>query len=129
VNGRLEEATVRALQGYEGPVALMSFNPHSVIALRDLAPDLPRGLTTEGFDPKDWPSVPEEVCARLREIPDYEAAGACFISHHAPDLGRPRVAELKEQGAKVLCWTIRSAEQEALARRMADNVTFEGYLA
>jgi hypothetical protein len=39
------------------------------------------------------------------------------------------VAELKAQGARVLCWTIRSPEAEAEARRVADNVTFEGYRA
>lgn len=129
VDGVLEEATARELRGYEGPVALMSFNPHSVIALRDLAPQVPRGLTTERYDPADWPRLSEAACARLREIPDYEAAGASFISHHAADLGRPRVAELKAQGAAVLCWTIRSAEAERAARAVADNVTFEGYLA
>ena len=41
----------------------------------------------------------------------------------------PRVAELKSQGAAVLCWTIRSPEAEAKARRVAQNVTFEGYLS
>jgi hypothetical protein len=39
------------------------------------------------------------------------------------------VAELKAQGAAILCWTIRSAADEALARQIADNVTFEGYRA
>jgi hypothetical protein len=29
----------------------------------------------------------------------------------------------------VLTWTIRSAAQEAEARRVADNITFEDYLA
>lgn len=129
VDGGLEAAVSRDLAGYEGPVALMSFNPHSVIALRDLAPRVPRGLTTEEFAPGDWPGVPEAECARLRGIPDYEAAGAGFVSHHATDLARPRVAELKAQGARVLCWTIRSPEAERAARAVADNVTFEGYLA
>jgi len=129
VDGVLEEAAARELRGYEGPVALMSFNPHSVIALKDLAPEIPRGLTTEGYDPKDWPSLSEAACARFREIPDYEAAGASFISHQANDLGRPRVAELKVAGAGLLCWTIRSPEAEREARQIADNVTFEGYLA
>jgi glycerophosphoryl diester phosphodiesterase len=129
VDGMLEEAAARELKGYEGPVAFMSFNPHSVIALKDLAPGIPRGLTTEGYDPKDWPGLPEDRCARLREIADYEAAGASFISHQANDLGRSRVAELKAGGAGLLCWTIRSAEAEREARRFADNITFEGYLA
>jgi hypothetical protein len=39
------------------------------------------------------------------------------------------VADLKARGAAILCWTIRSAEAEAAARRMAQNVTFEGYAA
>jgi hypothetical protein len=29
----------------------------------------------------------------------------------------------------ILCWTVKSPEQEAEARAVADNVTFEGYLA
>lgn len=127
--GALETALAQGLHGYEGPVAVMSFNPHAVLALRDLAPDVPRGLTTAAFDPDGWALLPPAACDRLRAIPDYDAAGACFVSHEARDLARPRVAELKAQGAAVLCWTIRSPEEERAARAVADNVTFEGYLA
>lgn len=128
-DGRLETATASALQGYTGAVALMSFNPHSVAQMARLVPHLPRGITTSAFDPVDWAPLPGDVCDRLRLIPDYDATGSSFISHEARDLARPRVAELKAQGAAILCWTIRSAADEALARRIADNVTFEGYPA
>lgn len=128
-DGKLEAATAKALQGYTGDVALMSFNPHSVAHMARLAPHLPRGITTSAYDPDDWAPLPVEVCDRLRPIPDYDATGSSFISHEARDLARPRVAKLKAQGARVLCWTIRSAADEALARRIADNVTFEGYPA
>jgi glycerophosphoryl diester phosphodiesterase len=128
-DGRLEAATAKALNGYGGDVALMSFNPHSVAQMARLAPHLPRGITTSAYDPEDWAPLPPATCDRLREIPDYEATGASFISHEAADLSRPRVGELKAQGARVLCWTIRSAEAEAKARRIAENVTFEGYAA
>lgn len=128
-DGKLEAATAKALQGYTGDVALMSFNPHSVANMARLAPHLPRGITTSAYDPDDWAPLPSEVCDRLRPIPDYDATGSSFISHEARDLARPRVAELKAQGARVLCWTIRSAADEALARQIADNVTFEGYPA
>jgi glycerophosphoryl diester phosphodiesterase len=127
--GALEEAVTDALDGYRGPVAVMSFNPHSVALMARLAPGVPRGLTTSAYRPEDWPDLPPEVCDRLREIPDYERTGACFVSHEGRDLARPRVAELKAQGAAILCWTIRSPEQEAQARAVADNVTFEGYAA
>lgn len=127
--GALERRVAEGLKGYDGPVALMSFNPHSVAALAQVAPDRPRGLTTSAYKPEDWPLIPATVRDRLREIPDYDATGASFISHEAADLDRPRVADLKAAGAVILCWTIRSPEADAAARRMAGNVTFEGYRA
>ncbi|MFN3663053.1 glycerophosphodiester phosphodiesterase family protein [Yoonia sp.] len=127
--GLLEEATCQALAGYRGDVALMSFNPHSMAACRTFAPDIPRGLVTSGYNPMFWPELTPATCGHLRAIPDYDRVGACFISHEATDLDRARVAEIKATGAPILCWTIRSAEAEAKARQIADNVTFEGYLA
>ncbi len=127
--GPLEAACAQALDGYAGPVAVMSFNPHSVAAMQRLAPQVPRGLTTSAYSAEDWPLTPQKARDRLREIPDYDLVGACFVSHEAADLDRPRVAELKAAGASVLCWTIKSPEAEAKARRVADNITFEGYAA
>lgn len=127
--GPLETATAKALEHYTGDVALMSFNPHAVAALADLAPNIPRGLTTSSYQAQFWPEVPDQVRDVLRDIPDYDRTGASFISHEATDLTRPRVADLKSRGAAILCWTIRSPEAETAARRSADNVTFEGYLA
>jgi len=126
--GPLETATAQALETYEGPVAVMSYNPHSTARMAELCPHIPRGLVTEAFDPGGWP-FPRAVGDRLREIPDFDRARASFISHDASDLSRPRVAELKAQGANILCWTVRSPEAEAEARKIAENVTFEGYLA
>ena len=126
--GALERATAQALTGYRGDVALMSFNPHSVAMMQQLCPDVPRGLTTSAYHPEEWP-LPKEVCAHLRDIPDYDRVGASFISHEVDDLDRPRVSALKQAGAVICCWTVRSAGQEAQARRVADNITFEGYSA
>ncbi|KIT15432.1 glycerophosphodiester phosphodiesterase family protein [Jannaschia aquimarina] len=126
--GRLERAVVRDLRDYEGPIAVMSFNPHSVAAMVDLLPEIPRGLVTSAFQSEDWPDLPAETRATLREIPDADAVGASFISHQSDALSMPRVAELKRSGIAILCWTIRSPEQELTARLVADGVTFEGYL-
>lgn len=128
-DGALERATVAALMGYRGPVALMSFNPHSIACLADIAPDLPRGIVTSSWGPDDAATVGTEGCDRLRAIPDYDRTQSSFISHELADLDRPRVSELKAQGARVLTWTVRSPTDEALARRIAHNITFEGYPA
>jgi len=127
--GTLERATAKALEEYEGPVAVMSFNPYAVEIMAEEAPLVARGLVTSGYDPDKWSPLPKDVCAHLRRIPDYDRTGSTFISHEAGDLGRDRVAELKAKGAHVLCWTIRSAEEEAEARKVAEGITFEGYLA
>ena len=128
-SGRLEQAVAAALADYRGPVAVMAFNPHCIAHMARLAPAIPRGITTEYYDPALNAPIPPAVCARLREIPDYDPTHSSFISHKASDLGQPRVAELKAAGAAILCWTIRSPEQEAEARKIAHNITFEGYPA
>lgn len=125
--GALEEIVARELAGYDGPVAVMSFNPHSVAAMARLAPALPRGLITWSWGADLDERISRERADELREIPDYDMVAASFISHEAADLSRPRVAELKAQGAHVLCWTITSPEAESDARKIAENVTFEGY--
>ncbi len=124
--GPLETRVAELLARYHGPVALMSFNPHSVAALARLAPDLPRGLTTCDFDEADW-SLPDYRRAELAALTDVRPTGAAFISHHFRDLHDPAVTRLKAEGLPILCWTVRSPEEEAAARQVADNITFEGY--
>ncbi len=128
-DGRLEAATAAALAGYNGPVAVMSFNPHAIARMALLAPKIPRGLTTSAYDPTDWAPLSPATCDHLRTIPDYDRTESSFISHEAADLSRPRVAELRAEGAAILCWTIRSPTVEAQARKIAQNITFESYPA
>lgn len=125
--GALEAAVAAALDGYNGPVAVMSYNPHSMAAMQTLAPDVPRGLVTEAFQRVDW-SLPTDQLISLTNIVDYDRVGATFISQNKRDLHHPRVAELKSQGANILTWTIRSSQEEQKARQIAENITFEGYL-
>jgi len=126
--GALERAAAAALSTYDGPVALMSFNPHSVAALAEVCPHLPRGLTTCDWTNGEAGMIPSALRPALRGIVDFDRVGASFISHQWSDLTAPRVRELKAAGAHILCWTIKSPEEEAQARQIADNITFEGYV-
>ncbi|WP_229738101.1 glycerophosphodiester phosphodiesterase family protein [Sinisalibacter lacisalsi] len=127
--GALEAAVASDLAGYDGPVAVMSFNPHSMAAMAEAAPKVPRGLTTMSWEIEEARAIPEQRRAQLAAIADFDRVGASFISHHWRDLTAPPVSELKARGVPLLCWTIRSAEQETQARELADNITFEGYRA
>lgn len=125
----LQDRVAQTLDAYDGPVAVMSFNPHTMAAFHIAAPKVATGLTTCGFPGDDWPMLDAEDRTTLARIGGYDAAGACFISHQHTDLSNPRVAELKSQGAAILCWTIRSMQDETTARKIADNITFESYRA
>lgn len=127
--GRLEQAVARDIDRYDGPLGVMSFNPHSVQQLAIHAPKVPRGIVTCGYTDDGWPLLPKGTRQRLREISEYDTVGASFISHELQDLGAPRVADLKARGAAILTWTVKSPEQEIEARKVADNITFEQYLA
>jgi glycerophosphoryl diester phosphodiesterase len=127
--GLLQTWVGEALTGYRGPVAVMSFNPHTIAAFGAVAPDVPRGLTTSGWDHGDALRLPAKARAHLAAMADFDRVGAQFISHDWRDLDRARVRALKAKGVPVLCWTIRSPAQESQAREIADNITFEGYAA
>jgi glycerophosphoryl diester phosphodiesterase len=126
--GPLEQAAAKVMSGYTGQLAVMSFNPNSVAVLADILPEVPRGIVTSAYRYDEWP-LSKAICDHLRDVSDFERVGASFISHEVDDLDRPRIAELKDLGADILCWTVKSAEQEVKARQVAQNITFEQYLA
>ena len=126
--GALERAAAEAVRGYPGQVAFMSFNPYSVARMAELAPDRPRGLTTCAFDAADWPGLAADRRAALTAIADFDRVGATFVSHDARTLSAAPLAALRRRGVPILCWTVRSAAEEARARKLADNITFERYL-
>ncbi|TVQ56089.1 MAG: phosphodiesterase [Rhodobacteraceae bacterium] len=127
--GPLEARVAALLTGYHGPVALMSFNPASVAACATTAAGVPRGLVACSASGFEGVGLTRARRAALAALADYAAVGASFVSYSHRALPTPETARLRAGGAPVLCWTVRSAAQEAAARRHADNVTFEGYPA
>lgn len=125
--GELPLAVAALAADYAGPLAVMSFNPHAAEMVHRAAPGVTVGLTSCAFPADDWPGVPAGRRAALARLEDFDRAGACFVSHDRTDLANPAVTALSARGVPVLCWTVRSAEQEQAARRVAANITFEGY--
>lgn len=127
--GALERGVAECLTDYQGPVAVMSYNPHAVAAMAEFAPGVPRGLTVGGPADHTYTGLPAARVMGLADMEDFDRVGACFVSYDHEMLDRPAVWRLKAQNVPILCWTVRSAAQEVAARRIADNVTFDGYLA
>lgn len=127
--GALEARVAACLAGYGGPVALMSFNPHSVAACKEAAPLLPRGLLTCNYRKLHWPHLDKDTRRALAAAEGFSRLGLAFLSHAHKELHSPTVRIFRELGLPIVCWTIRNAKEEAKARRVADQVTFEGYKA
>jgi len=123
-----ESAVCKTLENYTGPVAIMSFNPFMIEKCAKLSPNIPRGLITEVFKQDEWPNISKLRCDKLTKISDYFTAGATFISHDHMDLKSDEVNRLKKAGATILCWTVRTQNEDIEARKIADSVTFENYL-
>jgi len=123
----LERRTAALLEAYTGPVAVMSFDPRSVQAMRSLAPALPRGMVADRFDDPGEASLSWGRRMALRHLlhapsvrPDFIAYGIKALPANAPLL-------LRHLGLPLLAWTVRTPEDRALASRYADQIIFEGF--
>ncbi|RMF39489.1 MAG: phosphodiesterase [Alphaproteobacteria bacterium] len=125
--GPLEARTAELLRDYAGPVAVMSFNPHSIARMAQEAPRIPRGLVTEPMRAEHWPGIAPERLAALGRIADFDRVGASFVSHYFRALAIPPIAALKARGVPVLCWTVRSPAEAEEAWQIADAITFENF--
>jgi glycerophosphoryl diester phosphodiesterase len=129
-NMALTEQVAQVVQAYDGPVALKSFDPAVIIALRQMTPNHPRGI----------------VAMNDYSYPDY--AGQSLVQKHAmanllhfdesrPDFISWRVRDLPSAapylcrtglGLPVMTWTVRSEEDRAMANAHADQMVFEGFV-
>ncbi len=111
-------SVLKVLDGYRGPVALMSFNHWLLKDARDLGCPFPLGLTAEGNEDL------HDIHSRAAETYDID-----FISYGISDLPNRFVREFRKQGNPVISWTIRNREQAEKSAKYADQITFEGFLA
>lgn len=127
-NRALAAATCKALEDYAGPVALMSFSPVLVGHVQRFAPHLPRGLVSYNYHADPDSALPDMLKTHLTQMRDFDALGCSFTSYQWQDLDCAPIHALKSRGVPILCWTTKSPQDDAAARAIADNVTFEQYL-
>lgn len=126
-DGKFEANIANLLAPYPGPVAVMSFDPHSVAAFREAAPTLPRGLIGERFDDQRyWSQLTVWQRLAMRNLLTSAFARPHFIAYDIKAL--PAVAPLVARafGLPLLTWTVRTKEERERALRYADAMIFEG---
>jgi len=126
-DGKFEANIAKQLADYAGPVAVMSFDPHSIAAFRTAAPNLPRGLVACRFNQEDWPGLTSMQRFAMRHLLTSVFARPQFIAYDIAAL--PALAPLIAKvlfGLPLLTWTVRTADDRERALRYADAMIFEG---
>jgi len=122
---RLAQRTAAVLAGYRGRVAVMSFDPGPIAALRGLAPALCRGLVGQRRDPDADHDAPLPAMNYARQA---ISARPQFLAYRVQDLSSalPRFAR-NVLGLPLLTWTVRTPADRARATGLADQMIFEGF--
>jgi glycerophosphoryl diester phosphodiesterase len=115
---RLCLAVYRALEGYRGPVGVMSFNPEVGQWFRRQAPRVPRGLVVSESGKKGLKGRLERHLALWRARPD-------FLAYDIRDLPSRFAAAQRRRGIRLYTWTVRSAAEQARASAEADQIIYE----
>ena len=124
--GRVAEV----LKSYSGPAVAMSFDPEQVMALKELAPKLVRGIVAQRtYDDDYWtktsPTQRHEMTALrhgFRTQPHFVAFWVDELPSPAPWIARNIF------GCPLLTWTVRTQDQRRRAGQYADQMIFEGFV-
>ncbi len=118
------------LATYGGPVAGMSFDPDQVTGLRELAPELPRGIVAERhYTGEKWPMASPAQRRDMTHLRHFFRTRPHFVAYSVNELPAlaPWIAH-RLFGLPLLTWTVRTAEQRDRAARYADQMIFEGFV-
>ncbi len=127
---RLARRTAEVVRDFAGPVALKSFDPEVVAALRMLAPAHPRGIVAmNDYSYPDYAALDAGQRHALANLLHFTETQPDFISWRVRDL--PSAAPFlcrAALGLPLMTWTVRTPEDVARARAHADQMVFEGFL-
>ena len=117
--GALCLAVKRALEGYLGPHAIMSFDPRAVRWFAVHAPMTVRGLVVTEEGGKTLPGMIKRRLSLWHAKPD-------FLAYDIRNLPSRFAGAQRKRGLPVLTWTVRSEELRERAQRHADAPIAEG---
>ena len=122
--GELERQVAAAIDSYEGPVAVQSFNPRSMAWFQRHRPQVPRGQVSGPLAGIALARYKKELVKRLLVNAISRPA---FVAYEHDALPYWPVTIARRLGLPILGWTIRSPEELGTARPHVDNVIFEGF--
>lgn len=117
--GLLCKAVRRDLEGYRGPVAVMSFDPRVGAWFARRAPAITRGLVVTEADSRTFSGL-------VKRHLSLWAAKAQFLAYDIRDLPSGFAQSQRKRGLPVLSWTVNSPTLRQRAADHADAPIAEG---
>lgn len=124
------KAITALVAAYKGPLALMSFDPGVMAPIKDLAPDIPRGIISGKYSGKGWwpDKIDEARAFRLSHLLESGPVEPAFYSYDVRSLPTPVTRFVREaMRVPVMTWTVRTPSDLATAKQWADGITFESF--
>jgi glycerophosphoryl diester phosphodiesterase len=118
------------LRSYSGPAVAMSFDPDQVMALKQRAPRIVRGIVAQRtYDDDYWTKTSAEQRHGMTALRHAFRTQPHFVAFWVNELPAPAPWIARNIfGCPLLTWTVRTAEQQARAARHADQMIFEGFV-
>ncbi|MGO4717029.1 glycerophosphodiester phosphodiesterase [Bradyrhizobium sp. 2TAF24] len=127
---RLVRRMAQVLAEYSGPAVAMSFDPDQVLAVREIAPSLPRGIVAQrSYDDDYWQHLPLAQRNAMLGLRHGFHTQPHFVAYWIEQLPAPAPWIARNVfGCPLLTWTVRTTEQRQRAARHADQMIFEGFV-
>ena len=123
--GPLEATVARALAGYNGPAAVMSFSPQSVRWFADSAPAIIRGQISGPYRRADGFNGWQRFARRNLLVTAISKPH--FVAHNVECLDLAASRLWRRFRGPLLTWTVKSSADYARLRSKADGLIFEGF--
>jgi len=125
----LARRALKVLEPYDGPYALMSFDPDLVAAVAEYSPYTVRGITADRAVDSYYNILSVDRRLEIRTFSHLARTRPHFVSFYFRELPYAPVQRIRAAGHPIITWTIRNEEQARMARRYSDQITFEGFAA
>jgi len=124
--GVLEEKLYNQLKQYKGRYAIMSFNPFSLLWFTQNAPEVARGQLSSFFKGEKLALYKKNM---LKRMMFNNKTKPHFIAYHCKDIPNKYVNKYiaKNKDIPLLCWTVKSKEEQARLKTLCTNIIFESF--
>jgi glycerophosphoryl diester phosphodiesterase len=127
---KLVARVAEVLKAYRGPAVAMSFDPAQVLALKELAPQIVRGIVAQRiYDDDYWTKTSAAQRHEMTALRHAFRTKPHFVAYRVNELPAPAPWIARNLfGCALLTWTVRTAEQRESAAKHADQMIFEGFV-